>query len=274
MKWKISVLVGYYAVLLFHSALFASSSEFRLSVLDVSQGDSVQLVTPHGKVVLIDGGGNWEAVSLLQRGWPLQTCMLDRIILTHPHSDHLVGFERILTSCKIRVATFNDVSYTSKAYVRFQDLLKINNVKIDNEHEDFMLDDVSFKFLWPLTSSQNKNFRFSNINDSSLVLFVDYKGFEALLLGDLGTVHQKDLKIDDILPYIDGRLDLLKISHHGAASGYNSDLVTKLKPVNCVISVGKKNAFGHPHSIVIDDLTKHGCRIFRTDMDGTIEFGI
>jgi competence protein ComEC len=87
--------------------------KLEVSALDVGQGDSLFVVSPGGKTMLIDGGGAFggyapqqafsasfgidpgeEAVSpyLWSRGFQ----KLEVVALTHAHQDHLGGLEAIL----------------------------------------------------------------------------------------------------------------------------------------------------------------------------------
>ena len=68
------------------------------------------------------------------------------------------------------------------------------------------------------------------------------------------------------------RLDVLVVGHHGSARATSEALLTATRPNAAVISVGKDNAYGHPTQEVLDRLEAVGCRIYRTDRDGTVIF--
>ena len=91
-------------------SLQVAGSKLEVTVLDVGQGDSLFVVSPTGKTLLIDGGGAFggfpgpeeargsdpgeEAVSpyLWSRGFK----KIDVVALTHAHQDHLGGLNAIL----------------------------------------------------------------------------------------------------------------------------------------------------------------------------------
>jgi len=82
--------------------------------------------------------------------------------------------------------------------------------------------------------------------------------------------RRRDIDLRKLKRLITGRLDVLKIAHHGAINGYSRELVSELKPRICVISVGEFNTFGHPSPSVIEELEKAGCGVIRTDKAGSV----
>ena len=69
-----------------------------------------------------------------------------------------------------------------------------------------------------------------------------------------------------------GPVDLLKVGHHGSASATSDEWLDELAPHDAVISVGRRNTYGHPTPDVLERLARHGVAIFRTDRNGTITF--
>ena len=65
---------------------------------------------------------------------------------------------------------------------------------------------------------------------------------------------------------------LLKVAHHGSASGTSADLLSAAHPRYAVISVGARNVYGHPRREVLDRLEQAGVATFRTDEEGAVSF--
>jgi competence protein ComEC len=63
---------------------------------------------------------------------------------------------------------------------------------------------------------------------------------------------------------------VLKVGHHGSHSATSDAWLAELAPREAVISVGRRNRYGHPAPEVVARLAAHGIRILRTDRDGTI----
>src|SRR2546426_125997 len=69
-----------------------------------------------------------------------------------------------------------------------------------------------------------------------------------------------------------GAVELLKVGHHGSRSATSDAWLTELGPREAVISVGRRNHYGHPAPEVLARLARHGVAILRTDERGTITF--
>jgi competence protein ComEC len=69
-----------------------------------------------------------------------------------------------------------------------------------------------------------------------------------------------------------GPVRLLKVGHHASRSATSDAWLTELAPREAVISVGRRNTYGHPAPEVLARLARHGVTVLRTDRDGTITF--
>lgn len=62
------------------------------------------------------------------------------------------------------------------------------------------------------------------------------------------------------------------MGHHGSKTSSSNEFINKINPKYSIISVGKKNRYGHPNKVVLDNLKQS--KIYRTDQDGSIMFKI
>src|SRR5207244_13426284 len=71
-----------------------------------------------------------------------------------------------------------------------------------------------------------------------------------------------------------GRRDsmVLKVGHHGSRSSTSSEFLRTVGPRLAAISVGARNAYGHPDAGVVARLAEAGAQIYRTDRDGALIF--
>jgi len=67
-----------------------------------------------------------------------------------------------------------------------------------------------------------------------------------------------------------GKVEVLKVAHHGSKYSTSAQFIKKIQPWLAVISVGK-NRFGHPSPMVIKRRKSLGARVLRTDQNGEIE---
>jgi competence protein ComEC len=65
---------------------------------------------------------------------------------------------------------------------------------------------------------------------------------------------------------------LLKIGHHGSRTSTNADFLAAAAPREAVISVGRRNTFGHPRFEVLERLEAAHTKTFRTDRQGATTF--
>lgn len=66
------------------------------------------------------------------------------------------------------------------------------------------------------------------------------------------------------------RSDVLKVAHHGAATGTTAGFLRRVAPRIAVLSVGRENRFSHPSDSVIMRLESTVDTVLRTDRDGAI----
>ncbi|MDD6012646.1 MAG: MBL fold metallo-hydrolase, partial [Oscillospiraceae bacterium] len=60
--------------------------------------------------------------------------------------------------------------------------------------------------------------------------------------------------------------------HHGSRESVNEKFLSLVGADTAIISCGKDNSYGHPHSEALDYIEDHGMRLYRTDRDGTVVF--
>ena len=91
------------------------------------------------------------------------------------------------------------------------------------------------------------------------------KNCDILITGDLTAEGERALLRRTELPH----LTALVVGHHGASTSTCDALLQATTPETAVISVGK-NSYGHPREDVLERLETWGCRVMRTDQNGTI----
>jgi competence protein ComEC len=268
-------------VALFPFAPVWSAGKLETTVLDVGQGDSLFVVSPHGKTLLIDGGGAFggfpgheqhegidpgeEAVSpyLWSRGFQ----KIDVVALTHAHQDHLGGLTAILQNFRVgRLWIGREVA--SRALAKLEDLARSRGIPVEYEvrGKSFAWDGVEVQFFWPETSP--RDIAPSAKNNDSLVLRLRYGKRTLLLPGDA----EKDAERAILGENGEAELqaDVLKVGHHGSKNSTMPDFLAAVRPRVAIISAGEGNPYGHPSPELVKRLEDAGVRILRTDRDGAI----
>lgn len=70
------------------------------------------------------------------------------------------------------------------------------------------------------------------------------------------------------------RIDVLKVAHHGSKTSTSEAWLDYWKPLTAVISVGKNNVYGHPNPQVLERLQSEASAVYRTDLDGEVQFRV
>ena len=83
-------------------------------------------------------------------------------------------------------------------------------------------------------------------------------------MGDAGIEVEKNI----IKKYNLNNISLLKVGHHGSKTSTSKEFIEVVNPKFSIISVGRNNSYGHPHSEVIQNLKKSN--VYRTDQMGSI----
>jgi competence protein ComEC len=96
---------------------------------------------------------------------------------------------------------------------------------------------------------------------------VSYGGTSALLEGDAEAPSEARMVAEGGL-----KSDLLKLGHHGSRTSTTPAFLAAVAPSYSVISVGRRNFYGHPRHEVLEELQEGHVATYRTDMLGLTSF--
>src|SRR5262252_3349678 len=91
--------------------------ELQVHVLDVGpiEGDSILIIAPGGKSVLIDAGDAGKGKIILDALKRYKVESLDYFIATHPHPDHIGAADEVLNAIKVGTVIDNGVDLSTPA---------------------------------------------------------------------------------------------------------------------------------------------------------------
>ncbi len=238
----------------------AEGGTLTVHFIDVGQADCA-LLECDGKYMLIDGGNVADSslvVSYLQKQGVEE---LEAVFCSHAHEDHVGGLAGVLAvypTAAVYAPTRTHASKCFDDFVRYTHQQGLEII-IPSVGDVCTLGGASVTVLGPVTS-------YADINNTSLVLMVQYGQNRFLFTGDM----EQEAETDLIDAGTDLKTDVLKVGHHGSHTSTGYRFLYEAQPTYGVISCGRGNSYGHPHEEPLSRLRDADVMVYRTDELGHI----
>ncbi len=255
----------------------ADHDHWRVTFLDVGQGDSAVIELPDGQTILIDGGARYERFDM-GRGvvapflWNRGIHHVDHVVGTHQQLDHVSGLIWILRHISVGQywgtgverseqfvadlkATLNDKHIPEQIAVRGQDLLRSGPCRLTILHPS----------EGATSDTLIRHHNGTSLNNRSIVSRLQCGAHSILFAADVEVDGLRQLGKEGRQP-----VTLLKVPHHGARSSFDLEWLGQIQPEYAVISVGQANPYGHPVPSVLQAYEDQNVVVSRTDLDGAI----
>jgi competence protein ComEC len=209
---------------------------------------------------MVDCGGSYAddaadvaAGMLLSQG----VTQLDGLILTHYDTDHVGGASYLLGRVPAEVLILpvgeDEKGFEEKLLADFRG--------------EVIWGDRDLQITWgDSTITIFASQYFGNSNETSLCVLFQEEECDILITGDRGILGETILLHSADVP----QLDVLIAGHHGSSGSTGEALLAATSPKQVVISVGANNPYRHPSKATLERLAAFGCRVRRTDQEGTI----
>ena len=278
--------------------------DLKITFIDVGQGDAILVNFPDGKNMLVDAGES-SAKSVLDEYLTVdgEKLTLDYVVATHTDSDHIGSMAYVYENYDVLYSYRPYVKYSGKTTFANGFLNEGFNPKATKTYSDYLLGvanegttnvyfnddtdinvsvmaenekiDYSVDFVMPYAKTLDGFSIFTDSNDFSAVMMVEFAGVKVMLTGDM----EKDAE-KAFVDYYKGNeseiaeldCDILKVAHHGSATSSTLGFLKLIKPEYSVISTGVcHGTYMHPREEAINNiLAVTGTPPYRTDLQGTI----
>jgi competence protein ComEC len=250
---------------------------WRVTFLDVGQGDSAVIELPDGQTVLIDGGARYERFDM-GRGvvapflWNRGVAHLDHVMGTHEQLDHVGGLIWVLRHIPAGQYWENGIDRSEQFSA---DLDAALNDKQIPQHTAFRGQNLlrsgpcSLTILNPSDEAGVER----SVQRPSGTLLNNQSIVSRLQCGAHSILFAADIEVDGLHRLgEEGRrpVTVVKVPHHGARSSLDREWLGQIRPQYAVISAGLANPYGHPAPEVLQAYDDERITLFRTDRDGAI----
>ncbi len=240
--------------------------QFELMAVDVGQGQAVLLRTS-GHSLLYDAGPRYGEASDAGRQVlvPLLQALgerLDRLVLSHPDSDHVGGAPALIAA--------QPQALVQGSIPAGHPLQQVRPVLPCMAGQGWQWDGVRFEVLHPdgpapPDAPARGRGGGSPSNARTCVLrVVAHDGRAALLAGDIERAQEAAL-LRSGLPLA---ADLLLVPHHGSKTSSSEAFLDAVQPAAALVQSGYRNRFGHPAPQVVRRYEERGIALVATPQCG------
>lgn len=271
----------------------ANRPSWKLTTIDIGQGDSHLITTPSGKHILIDAGDSEVPSTLTPKDANAGSSRkasagnktpkdsgkdvivpylhhigvqhLDALIITHPDLDHYGGSLSIIKTFPVKEMWITDCA-------RVEEKSSWQQVIAEAYKRGVIIRDMGRGTLWKENFFEIKILhptteRCTDANTQSITFRAKGLGHSALLTGDLTIAGEKEILKTNL--YV--KSDILKLGHHGSKTSSSRDFLLAVGPKTAIVSSGRHNRFRHPSKQVIRRLDSLQIPYINTAEKGTID---
>ena len=240
---------------------------FEILAFDVQNADAFLVKTPKNDYYVIDTGKFSYGSANPQAAMTIGKYMKDNgirkikgLIITHFDNDHAGGGAYFIENFRVEKVYLNSTNHKTVTAASIYNALDLTGTPFEIAQNNRIIEDDG-RFRITLLRSGISD----NDNEDSVQTLMSYKDFDILFTGDAGVKGFE--KIKEFLP---ADIEVLKVGHHGAKNVTSHEMLQKINPQIAIISTGQ-NRFGHPSKHTLENLSRYGTKVFRTDYDNAIK---
>lgn len=236
-----------------------------------TKGESILVLYPNGKVMLIDGGMPQSYTKLESVLKQYDVSEIDVIVGTHPDQDHIAGLSSVLADSDfdVKQVITSHVPSTTQTYQNFVSQISSNGLQQQTVHDGYSrsLDNtVTTRIVSPPQRGILEETNASLENSNSLITHLEYGQVSFLFTGD--ATHTTEDWIVNNHPSLD--VDIINSPHHGSRYSSTGVFLDSITPRLIIISADQNNQYGHPHQDALDRYSARSVSYYQTGLEGEI----
>ncbi len=255
------------------------NTDLVVTYLDVGQGNAALVEMPGGKTMLVDGGGFSDnaafdvgALIVAPFLWRNKIRSIDKIVLSHPHADHLNGLLYIMENFSIGRVISTHYPADSNNYARFLNIMEEKGIP----HPPFSdipasqtINGIQMDIFYP-PRDRLPGIGPANINNGSIVLKLTHGDVSFLFPGDIEAAAEAELVgiAGDML-----YADFLLSPHHGSSTSSTLPFLDAVNPQTVIVSA-RSDRFGFPSKDVVDRYIQRGYAVLTTETHGAVQIAV
>ena len=242
---------------------------------NVGQGE-MAIIKKDNTVIMIDSGSITNDTSYIFDLFAKKQGInkIDILVISHFHSDHVNGVEKILKKYKVEYILYAyPYDFQNEEYLFFLKCMSKYNVKrlIAEVSDKINIGDICINVLSPEKNYIKAGSKVDeNENANSLTVDIEMNKKHYLFLGD--SVKESEKYILANLNRIKvSSIEVIKIAHHGSKTSTSDIFINTILPKYSVIS-SKKKVYNHPSKETLYTLDKYNVKTYITEKSGGIKF--
>lgn len=214
---------------------------------------------------------------------PDGTIALEFIVGTHSHSDHIGGFDELISAPDVTVGRAYLKKYdetkiidmerrrwdNTEVYTQMLEALNERGIPVisDISEQDFTLGDFTLRFFNTVDPESDSKV---GENDNSLGLRVSKAGRSVFLAGDIDNKTGDEDRLAGLI----GKVDVLKPGHHGYISSSSRGFIDALDPDIVIITNRFSKAVKLGMPCMLRYLYRAGAAVYTSADNGGVVLGI
>lgn len=166
---------------------------------------------------------------------------MHKLMSPHGNYDHIGNAFYLIDNIKINKIIFNNNDFNELETSLIEKLKKKRIAYSKGMDSTFEMIYGTWYFL--------DTINYDNENDNSLVTYLKYYDYTFLFMGDASSMVESNI----IKKYQLSKIDFLKVGHHGSKTSSSKEFINYTKPGYALISVGRKNKYGHPNKEIFEN---------------------